>query len=154
MLRNILLGLTILGSSVSGAAAGQAGANGAGPGQKAASPALRPTFAYAEVSRVPEAGRRAIFTALVACRSAVNDEAAALYPEMNPRSAGYSVKAEVKRFKQRGQFQDAGSAECAARIMKTYGLQPDELRSMMLEGVSRGWTARTDPAARQPAKGK
>jgi hypothetical protein len=146
--------MAVLGASVSGAVPEQAGANATGGGQKAASAPLLPKFAYAEVSRVPEAGRRAIFTALVACRSTVNDEAAALYPEMNPRSAGYSVKAEVKRFKQRGRFQDAGSAECAARIMKTYGLQPDELRSMMLEGVSRGWTARTDPAARQPAKGK
>ena len=150
MFRNILLGIAVLGAGVSAAPIDQVSAIAASSRQTAAStPSYAPgSIEYKVVTRVPESHRRAVFGELAACRAVVNQKADEQYPEVRLQSPGYSPKADVRRFRERARFQDAGSAECARQALKTHTLEPRELTAMLLEGVIKKWEVRPSSSTR------
>lgn len=111
------------------------------PRAKSATQAVPPKIEYTPVARLSEPTRKTVFGELAGCRAEVTRKADEQYPEMKIQSPGYSAKADVKRFRERGRFEDAGTAQCSRETLKKHTLEPRELTSIMLEGVSQQWPA-------------
>jgi hypothetical protein len=101
--------------------------------------APRVQMKYTVVARLAEKARKTVFGGVSACHTAVRKKADDLYPEMSMQSRGYSPKADVKRFRQRSRFEDAGVVECGRKAIETHSIDAAELRSITAEGVCRQW---------------
>lgn len=99
------------------------------------------------VARLSEGSRKAAFAQMSACRAGVRKHAQDLYPEMKLQSPGYSVKADVKRFRERARFEDAGVAACARETMEKHAIDRAELQSIVSEGACRQWPPLTGKPA-------
>ena len=109
------------------------------------SPRLK--WRYSVVERLPETARKAAFGQIATCRTGVARKAEDLYPEMKVQGRNYSVKEDVKRFRERAKFEDAGVEACAREAMEKHAIDRAELQSIVSEGACRQWPPLTGKPA-------
>ena len=102
---------------------------------------------YTAVARLSEVTRKTVFAKISACHGDVKKKADDLYPEMKLQSPGYSAKADMKRFRERSRFEDAGVAACGRKALETHSIDVPELRSITAEGVCKQWSPLTGKPA-------
>jgi hypothetical protein len=94
---------------------------------------------YSVVQRLSETARKVAFAQIATCRAGVARKAEDLYPEMKLQSRNYSVKEDVKRFRERAKFEDAGVEACAREALEKHAIDRAELQSIISEGACRQW---------------
>ena len=95
---------------------------------------------YTVVTRMSEEMRKAIFAEQSACRTDVRRKADEQFPEMTLRSGEYDPKGDVKRFRARSRFEDAGVAACERNAIEKHAIDLADLRSIVAEGACRQWS--------------
>ena len=115
------------------------------PLQAPAGTGLQPTTGAmtersAAAARPSEETRRKVFAELSACRTNVLKKADEQYPELSLQSRGYSAKEDVKRFRDRSRFENAGAAACERQIIEKHTIDRAQLFAITAEGVCQQWT--------------
>jgi hypothetical protein len=128
-----------LGSAVVAAQAGTTHSQAAAAPRAAANSRPSASFLrYTEVARLQEPNRRAMFAELTACHVDVKKKAESQSPEMK-MGRGYSPRQDMKMFRERSRFENAGNTACEQRLMQKHALDPVELREIKVEGICKQW---------------
>ena len=94
---------------------------------------------YTPVARLAEKARQTVFADVSTCHSDIRKKSESLYPEQKLGSRGYSPKEDVKAFRARSRFENAGATTCDQQMLQKHTLIPTELREIKIEGACKQW---------------